>query len=109
MTSFPEFRSQLTQLEKSTSHIPSLVTKDLTKEQIELSHSARTGLESQFKTTQLKLEKKREEHQHLLRPNLGHPHQVNQLTSLCEAENERHKEYMAAVEKQAETLQVMKS
>ena len=103
---FSEFRSQLTQLEKSTPHIPSLVTKDLVKEHILQSQSSHTSHESQFRNTQLELEKKREEHKHLLRPSLGHPHQVNQLTSLCEAETERHNEYMAAVEKQSETLQV---
>ena len=101
-----EFRSQLTQLEKQTPHIPSLVTKDLVKDHITQSQTSHTSHESQFKNTQLELEKKREEHKHLLRPSLGHPHQVNQLTSLCEAETERHNEFMAAVEKQAETLQV---
>ena len=65
-----------------------------------------TQFESQFKNTQLELDKKRQEHKHLLRPNLGHPHQVNQLTSLCEAETERNKEYMEVVEKQSATLQV---
>ena len=74
-----------------------------------MSQNAHKEFESEFKNAQLELDKKRQEHKHLLRPNLGHPHQVNQLTSLCEAETERHKEYMAAVEKQAETLQVRPS
>ena len=103
---FLELRSQLTHLEKSTTHVPSLVTNDLVKEQLDISQNAMTQLESQYKNTQLELDKKRQEHKHLLRPNLGHPHQVNQLTSLCEAETERHNEYMEVVEKQSETLQV---
>lgn len=100
-----ELRYQLVELEKSVAHIPELVISDLLKEHITLSKSARTGFEAQFKQIQEGLEEKQKEHQHLLRPTLGHPHQKDKLASLCQAEIDRHKEYLEAVEKHTKTLQ----
>lgn len=47
------------------------------------------------------------EHSTLLRPTLGHPHQKGEIASLCEKEEERHKEYMVAVDDQTKQLQAV--
>ncbi|KAL4219460.1 hypothetical protein ACF0H5_022039 [Mactra antiquata] len=100
-----ELRGQLTQLEKCVAHIPQLVIKDLVKEQISISKSARTSFEAHFNQILAALKEKQGEHQHLLRPALGHPHQKDKLEALCQTEKDRHQEYIDAVEKHAKTLQ----
>ncbi|XP_060571229.1 coiled-coil domain-containing protein 180-like [Ruditapes philippinarum] len=100
-----ELRHQLTQLEKLVAHIPQLVVSDFLKEHIDLSKSARTGFEAHFKQIQENLEQKQKEHQHLLRPALGHPHQKDKLESLCQSELNRHQEYLDAVENHTKNLQ----
>ena len=47
------------------------------------------------------------EHEHLLRPNLGHPHQKDKLAALYDQETQRHKEYLDAVDMRTSTLQVI--
>ena len=46
------------------------------------------------------------EHKILLRPTLGHPHNRNQLQSLCESEENRKKDYINGVETNSQNLKV---
>lgn len=49
------------------------------------------------------------EHEHLLRPILGHPHQEGGMKNLCSKETARHTDYVSAVEEHAKELQVRRS
>ena len=46
------------------------------------------------------------EHKTLLRPTLGHPHNKNQLQSLCDSEESRGQDYVHGVDENAQNLQV---
>ncbi|WAR30538.1 CC180-like protein [Mya arenaria] len=100
-----ELRSQLSTLEKSVAHIPSLVVSDLLKDFIARSQSTRTQFEDKFKQQLSSLREKQKEHEQNLRPNLGHPHQEGRLAELCRQETERHNQYLAAVDEQTMALQ----
>ncbi|XP_033732294.1 coiled-coil domain-containing protein 180-like isoform X1 [Pecten maximus] len=100
-----EYRGQLTSLEHSVAHIPSLVIKDLLNEEIQKCTMARQTCTDQFTQTLSQLEKRQKEHEHLLRPVLGHPHQEDGMKNLCKKETERHSDYVSAVEKHTKELQ----
>ncbi|KAK3086983.1 hypothetical protein FSP39_000010 [Pinctada imbricata] len=100
-----EFRSQLVKLEQSTAHVPSLLIKDILKEELQKSKTAQTEMMDKFVVTLKELETRQQDHTHLLRPTLGHPHKENDLKSLCEKEAERHNDYCSAVDKQTKELQ----
>lgn len=63
-------------------------------------------MSEEFSHHQVELEQRQQEHSHLLRPTLGHPHAEDSLKALCEKEEARHKDYVAAVEKHTKDLQV---
>ncbi|XP_069121816.1 LOW QUALITY PROTEIN: coiled-coil domain-containing protein 180-like [Argopecten irradians] len=100
-----EYRGQLTALEHSIAHIPSLVIKDLLNEETQKCTLARQTCTDQFTKTLTQLETRQKEHEHLLRPVLGHPHQEDQMRNLCKKETERHNDYISAVEKHTKELQ----
>lgn len=66
----------------------------------------RKRMTEEFSQVQVELEQCQQEHSHLLRPTLGHPHSEDSLKALCEKEESRHKDYVAAVEKHTKDLQV---
>ncbi|XP_021341706.1 coiled-coil domain-containing protein 180-like isoform X3 [Mizuhopecten yessoensis] len=100
-----EYRGQLTTLEHSVAHIPSLVIKDLLNDEIQKCTLTRQTRTDQFTQILNKLEKRQKEHEHLLRPILGHPHQQDGMKNLCKKEVERHTDYVSAVEKHTKELQ----
>lgn len=102
----PEFRNQLAQLEKSVAHVPALLIRDILKEELQKSKADRKQMSEEFSHHQVELEQRQQEHSHLLRPTLGHPHAEDSLKALCEKEEARHKDYVAAVEKHTKDLQV---
>lgn len=101
-----EFRNQLAQLEKSVAHVPALLIRDILKEELQKSKADRKQMSEEFSHHQVELEQRQQEHSHLLRPTLGHPHAEDSLKALCEKEEARHKDYVAAVEKHTKDLQV---
>lgn len=101
-----EFRNQLAQLEKSVAHVPALLIRDILKEELQKSKADRKQMSEEFSHHQMELEQRQQEHSHLLRPTLGHPHAEDSLKALCEKEEARHKDYVAAVEKHTKDLQV---
>nr|XP_022323893.1 coiled-coil domain-containing protein 180-like isoform X10 [Crassostrea virginica] len=100
-----EFRNQLSQLERSVAHVPALLIRDILKEEIQKSTAERKRMTEEFSQVQVELEQCQQEHSHLLRPTLGHPHSEDSLKALCEKEESRHKDYVAAVEKHTKDLQ----
>ncbi|XP_065931470.1 coiled-coil domain-containing protein 180 isoform X4 [Magallana gigas] len=100
-----EFRNQLAQLEKSVAHVPALLIRDILKEELQKSKADRKQMSEEFSHHQVELEQRQQEHSHLLRPTLGHPHAEDSLKALCEKEEARHKDYVAAVEKHTKDLQ----
>lgn len=100
-----EFRNQLAQLEKSVAHVPALLIRDILKEELQKSKADRKRMSEEFSHRQVELEQRQQEHSHLLRPTLGHPHAEDSLKALCEKEEARHKDYVAAVEKHTKDLQ----
>ncbi|XP_061169622.1 coiled-coil domain-containing protein 180-like isoform X3 [Saccostrea echinata] len=100
-----EFRNQLTQLERSVAHVPGLLIKDILKEELQKSVAERKRMTDEFSHKLVELEQHQQEHSHLLRPTLGHPHAEDSLKALCEKEEGRHKDYVAAVEKHTKDLQ----
>lgn len=100
-----EFRSQLTQLERSVEHVPALLITDILNEEIQKSKTARKQMYEQFSQKLQDLEKQQEEYKRILRPVLGHPHQEEELESLCKKETDRHGQYLEAVEEQTKSLQ----
>lgn len=101
-----EFRNQLAQLEKSVAHVPALLIRDILKEELQKSKADRKQMSEEFSHRQVELEQRQQEHSHLLRPTLGHPHAEDSLKALCEKEEARHRDYVAAVEKHTKDLQV---
>lgn len=100
-----EFRNQLAQLEKSVAHVPALLIRDILKEELQKSKADRKQMSEEFSHRQVELEQRQQEHSHLLRPTLGHPHAEDSLKALCEKEEARHRDYVAAVEKHTKDLQ----
>ncbi|XP_078326137.1 coiled-coil domain-containing protein 180-like isoform X2 [Crassostrea virginica] len=100
-----EFRNQLSQLERSVAHVPALLIRDILKEELQKSTAERKRMTEEFSQVQVELEQCQQEHSHLLRPTLGHPHSEDSLKALCEKEESRHKDYVAAVEKHTKDLQ----
>ena len=99
-----EFRSQLIKLEEAVSHVPGLLLKDLLDDELSKSKDARDTVSKQFSITLNDLQEKQDEHSTLLRPSLGHPHQKDEIASLCLKEEERHKCYISTVEDQTKQL-----
>ncbi|CAL1536576.1 unnamed protein product [Lymnaea stagnalis] len=97
--SLQEFREQLVRLEELSAKVPPLVIDDLVKDESHLLQRAQQELIGTFKSTLKQLTLRKESHQNELRPNLGHPHLCNDLEALCVMEEERHLDYMEAVEK----------
>ncbi|XP_030854046.1 coiled-coil domain-containing protein 180-like isoform X3 [Strongylocentrotus purpuratus] len=105
-----EFREQLERLEIEVAKVPSLVIKQLLKHHIQKASGLMKQGGGQFTQKLGQWEKARSQHKLLLRPTLGHPHNRNELVSLCDQEEERRKEYMAGVEDNAKALRdAMKS
>lgn len=101
-----EFRSQLSHLERSVGHVPGLLITDILKEELQKYTAERKRMTEEFSHKLVELEQRQQEHSHLLRPTLGHPHSEESLKALREKEEERHKDYVSAVEKHTKDLQV---
>ncbi|XP_041481342.1 coiled-coil domain-containing protein 180-like isoform X1 [Lytechinus variegatus] len=105
-----EFREQLERLEIEVAKVPSLVIKQLLKHHIQKANGLMKQGGGQFTQKLSQWEKARTQHKILLRPTLGHPHNHNELVSLCDQEEERRKEFMAGVDENAKNLRdAMKS
>ncbi|XP_056009695.1 coiled-coil domain-containing protein 180-like isoform X3 [Ostrea edulis] len=100
-----EFRSQLSHLERSVGHVPGLLITDILKEELQKYTAERKRMTEEFSHKLVELEQRQQEHSHLLRPTLGHPHSEESLKALREKEEERHKDYVSAVEKHTKDLQ----
>ncbi|XP_072015860.1 coiled-coil domain-containing protein 180-like [Amphiura filiformis] len=99
-----EFREQLERLEKAISKVPALVVQEVFKGHLQKSRSKLESVAGDFSSRLSHWDKKRREHKTLLRPTLGHPHNKNQLQTLCDSEENRKQDYVNGIDEHAQNL-----
>ncbi|XP_038046309.1 coiled-coil domain-containing protein 180-like isoform X2 [Patiria miniata] len=99
-----EFREQLERLEIYNGRVPPLVIREILDKHLKISETSLYKVSEGFKKNMGRWDKERSEHKILLRPTLGHPHNRNQLESLCENEDTRRKDYINGVEANTQNL-----
>ncbi|XP_022107089.1 coiled-coil domain-containing protein 180-like [Acanthaster planci] len=93
-----EFREQLERLEIFNGRVPPLVIREILGKHLKVLEMSLHKVSEGFKGNMARWDKERAQHKTLLRPTLGHPHNRNQLQSLCENEDTRKKDYTSGVE-----------
>ncbi|KAK3801077.1 hypothetical protein RRG08_027281 [Elysia crispata] len=94
-----ELRAQLVRFEQLSAHVPALVISDLLREEVKRLNEVQAEMTTRFQTTLDQLAGRQQSNLNELRPNLGHPTHSDQLSRLCDQEQERHGDYVEAVDK----------
>ncbi|XP_064648966.1 coiled-coil domain-containing protein 180-like isoform X2 [Lineus longissimus] len=100
-----EFRVQLNELEASVSNVPGLVIRELLTSRIKTVATSQEELEAQFSEKKSGSDNKKEGHQNMLRPTLGHPQQREDMLDLCKTEDDRRRLYLENIEEHTQNLQ----
>lgn len=94
-----ELRAQLVRFEQLSAHVPALVISDLLRDEVQRLHKVQSEMTTRFQATLDQLAGRQQSNMNELRPKLGHPTHSDQLSRLCEQEQERHGDYVEAVSK----------
>lgn len=99
-----ELRAQIQKFSVTLVHLPPLVVRIIVTEQLNDLDKEREILENDYQVRLQELERRKTLHQSQLRPSLGHPHNRNEMDTLCASEERRRQEALDGAKQHAHAL-----
>ncbi|XP_074627275.1 coiled-coil domain-containing protein 180-like [Acropora palmata] len=104
-----ELRSQIQKFSVTLVYLPPLVVSVIVTEQQNDLEKEREVLENNRKVRIQELERRKTLHQSQLRPSLGHPHNRNEMDTLCASEEKRRQEALDGAKQHAQELSILEA
>ncbi|XP_031558023.1 coiled-coil domain-containing protein 180-like [Actinia tenebrosa] len=102
-----ELRSQLQKFSTLIVRVPPLAINVVLEEQMKELENKREQKRKEYQQHRTELDQRKQQYQSQLRPSLGHPHNRNEMDSLCQQEIQRTTEANNAIRDHADTLMKM--